>query len=84
MTREAYSMYETGRRQPPNETLVKLAGHYRVSLDFLAGRTDIPFSFAGLPPKLREAVIQLFELEEENLEVVLSVIRLAHGRGSSR
>lgn len=32
--------YETGKRQPDNETLVKLATYFSVSVDYLLGRTN--------------------------------------------
>ena len=34
-TRQTYSHYETGRRNPPTETLYKLAGLYNISVDDL-------------------------------------------------
>lgn len=42
VSREAYSMYETGKRQPGLEALDTLAAHFRVSVDYLIGRTDCP------------------------------------------
>lgn len=42
ISREAYSMYETHRRQPNNEMLRILADHYGVSVDYMLGRTDVP------------------------------------------
>ena len=32
-------MYETDKRQPPNDVLVKLADYFDVSADYLLGRT---------------------------------------------
>lgn len=34
-------MYEQGRRQPDNETLIKVAEYFDVSTDYLLGKTDI-------------------------------------------
>lgn len=34
-------MYEQGRRQPDNETLVKLANVFDVSVDYLLGNTEV-------------------------------------------
>lgn len=36
-----YSRYECGARQPPIETLLKLAEIFGVTVDFLLGRQDI-------------------------------------------
>lgn len=41
ITRPAYTAYESGRRQPDNETLSKLADFFGVSVDYLLGRTNI-------------------------------------------
>lgn len=41
ITREAYALYETGRRQPSHETLCNIADFYQVNLDYLFCRTDI-------------------------------------------
>lgn len=40
VSREAYSMYEAGKRQPSLSVLDTLASHYRVTMDYLVGRTD--------------------------------------------
>lgn len=37
-----YRNYETGTREPPFEFMIKLAQHYNVSLDYLAGLIDTP------------------------------------------
>ena len=42
MTPRAYQYYEAGRRRPDYETLVAIADHLDVSLDYLLGRTDEP------------------------------------------
>lgn len=42
MTPRAYQYYEAGRRRPDYETLVAIADHLDVTLDYLFGRTDEP------------------------------------------
>lgn len=37
------SLYETGKRQPDNDTLKKLCDYFNVSADYLLGRTDVPY-----------------------------------------
>ena len=34
------SLYESGKRQPDNDTLQKFADYFDVSVDYLLGRTD--------------------------------------------
>ncbi len=36
----SYSQYESNKRRPPYELLVKFADYYDVSLDYLLGRSD--------------------------------------------
>ena len=36
------SKYESGKRIPPTETLIILADYYKVSMDYIMGRTDKP------------------------------------------
>jgi len=33
-------MYEQGRREPDNETLIKIADFFNVTIDYLLGRTE--------------------------------------------
>lgn len=40
ISREAYSQYETGKRQMTYESLSLLADYYKVSLDYLFGREE--------------------------------------------
>ena len=41
-SQRAYSHYETGERDIPTQTLIRLADFYNVSVDFILGRTDNP------------------------------------------
>ena len=42
ITRQQYQLYESGKREMPMHHFVALAKYYNVSLDFLAGLTDVP------------------------------------------
>ncbi|KHD85661.1 transcriptional regulator [Heyndrickxia ginsengihumi] len=42
ITRQGYGHYETGRNQPDNETLIKIAQILDCSTDYLLGITDDP------------------------------------------
>lgn len=39
VTRSAYSMYEIGERTPDDTLLVRMADYFRVTVDYLLGRT---------------------------------------------
>lgn len=41
ISQQHYSMYETGKREIPVHHMVTLAKYYNVSLDYLAGLTDV-------------------------------------------
>lgn len=42
MSRSGFSMYELGQREPDMEMVRKLADYFKVTTDYLLGRTDDP------------------------------------------
>ena len=48
-TIQQYSRYERGERELPMHHFITLARFYNVSLDYLAGLTDIPKTIDGKP-----------------------------------
>ena len=42
VAQNTYCNYENGRREIPIDQLIRLADYYKVSLDYLTGRTDKP------------------------------------------
>lgn len=42
MHKTTYTNYEQGKREPPFDLIIKLAKFYNVSIDYIAGLTDIP------------------------------------------
>ncbi len=41
ITKQAYSLYELGKRNPDNEMLYKISEYFDVSLDYLLGKSNI-------------------------------------------
>jgi transcriptional regulator with XRE-family HTH domain len=41
MSQTGYSKYETGENDIPTSILIKLAGYYQTSVDYILGLTDI-------------------------------------------
>ena len=39
-SQQAYSKYELGQRDIPTDVLIKLAGYYQVSVDYILGLQD--------------------------------------------
>lgn len=64
ISRAALSHYEKNRREPDYETLTKLADLFRVSIDYLVGRTNNPQS--QLDDDVRKFADQL-ELSDEDI-----------------
>lgn len=42
MNQNSISRYETGERQADYQTLIKFGDYFKVSIDYLLGRTDNP------------------------------------------
>lgn len=75
MTREAYSMYESGLRQPPFETLISLARYHGVSVDYLLGVTDIPNTLYDLHSRDQYIFNYLPFLDDNMKNFIISIIR---------
>jgi len=70
-------MWETGKRQPDNEMLLKIANYFNVSVDYLLGREEIESSkkgvkipvlgkvIAGIPIEAVEEILDYEEISEE-------------------
>ncbi|MFT4106157.1 MAG: helix-turn-helix transcriptional regulator [Lacrimispora sp.] len=55
-TQQQYSKYETGESELPLRALSILADHYRVSADFLMGRTDCREGISALNQKIIDSI----------------------------
>ncbi|NBD23619.1 helix-turn-helix domain-containing protein [Paenibacillus glycinis] len=64
ISRAALSHYEKNRREPDTETLSKFADLFKVSVDYLVGRTNLPQSVLDEP--VRDFVDHL-ELSEADI-----------------
>jgi transcriptional regulator with XRE-family HTH domain len=48
VTKSTYTDYESGKKKPPHEHLMKLAEYYSVSVDYLLNRTNDPTPIRNL------------------------------------
>ncbi len=64
ISRAALSHYEKNRREPDYETLIKIANYFKVSMDYLVGRTNDPQN--ELNKEVKEFVDTL-ELSDEEI-----------------
>ena len=79
ISRQAYANYENGNREPDNNTLLKLASYFNVSVDYLLGNdTQVDFPTPE-EPQLSDSEVALLELFRsvsfEEQELVLRMIR---------
>lgn len=72
ITRQAYSNYENGNRDPDNEMLLKMAEYFGVSVDFLLrGQKEAPASESGRDVTDKDIMFALWgdtdEVDEDDL-----------------
>lgn len=68
-------MYEQGRRQPDNDTLVKLADIFDVSIDYLLGKTEVQKYENPYDDELEKVLFsKAKELNTEEKKAILNVI----------
>ena len=83
VTKQAYSLYELGKRNPDNEMLYKISEYFDVSLDFLLGKSNIKnisllenaikipvlgYVAAGIPIDAIEDIIDYEELDPSEFD----------------
>ncbi len=80
ISRQAYGLYEEGRRLPSIEMLYNIALLYNVSIDYLCGLTDLPaqykptnfnedfilYIYKQLDPSLQDALICIMKRFKDN------------------
>ena len=78
ISQQYYSRYELGQVELPIRHYIKLARYYNVSIDYLAGITDIvkPLNEKTPPQGLTKKQIDLLEAYEKNKEMQEAVDRL--------
>jgi len=79
ISHQAYNFYETGRREPDNETLQKIADFFDVSTDYLLGRTDernpVSTNNDDWPPEAKVLFRDVKKLTPEQLELVTKLVK---------
>lgn len=78
ISREAYSMYENGHRQPPYETLVNLAHYYNVSVDYLLGLTECPAPSLTLSEEEYKMLSEFRSLDKRGKDATLAVLQFEY------
>ncbi|MGE4282790.1 MAG: helix-turn-helix domain-containing protein [Clostridia bacterium] len=81
ISRGSLSMYEIDRREPDNNTLVKVADYFNVSTDYLFDRTDNPKPISELQDSILETNASYnFELPKEAIKQIEDYIEFIKQR----
>lgn len=86
ITREAYTQYENGKREPDIETLKKLADYFNVSIDLLLdnNKNDL---MENLTPEVLILIKKISSLSEESkkdLEEYIKLLKIRDDTESTR
>lgn len=76
VSREAYSMYEAGKRQLGFDALGTLATHYLVTADYLLGRTESPHAGETLTDEERVLLLHYRALDARGKHAVSGLAEL--------
>ena len=74
ISRSAYSMYETGKRQIPYKDLLFLADYYKVSTDYLLGRTDVSEIPRVLSPAEKYILERFYTIDARGKETLFVLL----------
>lgn len=80
ITREAYSMYENGKRQPSFDALLVLADFYMVSMDYLFGRTDTPAPAKETTDEERMLLSSFQTTDDRGRQLFLALAKFEYNR----
>lgn len=75
ISREAYSFYENGRRQPSVEILIMLADLYAVSLDYILGRTSNSAPFFDIPSDFNQLILMYSSLSPSAQKLIMRIVK---------
>lgn len=84
ITREAYTMYETGKRQLGYDSLCKIADYYHVSTDYLLDRTPVRYGPAFLNAEEQELLCRYRLSDNRGRENTLTLAELECGRNKKK
>ncbi|MCL2018123.1 MAG: helix-turn-helix domain-containing protein [Oscillospiraceae bacterium] len=78
ITRGAYSMYETSKRQMNHESLCILADFYKITVDYLLGREKREIFLCTEAEK--EHLVKLRKLNEHGKKVITTLLEIECSR----
>ena len=77
MKQEQYQRYESGKRETPIKTLIKLAEYYKVSLDYITGRTNEKTGIKSIVDQDEKKLLALYkELNQKQKQTILQLLKV--------
>lgn len=70
VSQRSYGYYESGERQPPIETLIRIADYFGVTIDYLVEHTP-----SNLSENRQKLLDKIQTLSEEQIQALLSIIK---------
>ena len=80
ISRSAYALYETGKRQLGYDLLCTIADFYHVNIDYLFGRTDNPEQLFYLSPEEKDLLKKFSKLDFRGKENIQWMLQLEYKR----
>lgn len=80
ITREAYSMYETGKRQLSYDSLCLLAEFYHVSTDYLLGRCASKEPYTPLTKEETQLVQFYRQTDQRGKDTIFALVKFENER----
>lgn len=80
MAESTISLYETGKRSPNVQALIRFADFFKVSIDYLVGRTDASYicmSDDAISDSEQRIIMDFRKLNKQGKEYVLQSIAMA-------
>lgn len=74
LSRSTVSQYESGVSEPDDAVKIKIALHYKVSLDWLFGLTDIRNTIDPYETRLRNLLLAIRNLSHESMNDLINYI----------
>lgn len=75
-------MYEQGRRFPDYDILSDISVYFKVSFDYLLGRSDIPNPYLHIEPEFISIITLLKSLSKEDFDKATEYIMLLSGKNT--
>ncbi len=80
ISRSAYALYETGKRQLGYDVLCSIADFYHVNIDYLFGRTDVSEQLFHITPEERDLLKKFDKLDLRGKENIYWMLQLEYSR----